>query len=52
MIRSYLKEKMGFEPTVFNYTLIFKTNALNHSATFPLVDNYNLQKDAKFRKED
>ncbi len=30
-----LKDKVGFEPTVFFNTIVFKTNALNHSTTYP-----------------
>lgn len=30
-----LKDKVGFEPTVFSNTIVFKTNALNHSTTYP-----------------
>ena len=29
------KDKEGFEPTVFHNTIVFKTNALNHSTTHP-----------------
>ena len=35
----------GFEPTVLLNTLVFKTNALDHSATYPL--NF-----LKYQKED
>lgn len=31
---------MGFEPTVFENTLVFKTNALNRSAIYP--KNYTI----------
>lgn len=30
------QEKVGFEPTVFFNTIVFKTNALNHSTTYPI----------------
>ena len=33
------KGKMGFEPMVFHNTLVFKTNALNHSAIYPKFIN-------------
>ena len=32
-----LKDKEGFEPTVFINTIVFKTNALNHSTTYPKI---------------
>ena len=28
--------KIGFEPMVNKFTLVFKTNTLNHSATYPI----------------
>ena len=31
------KDKEGFEPTVFVNTIVFKTNALNHSTTYPVI---------------
>ena len=31
---------MGFEPMVSQNTLVFKTSALNHSATYPKGRNY------------
>ena len=37
MLFSLLKDKEGFEPTVFFNTIVFKTNALNHSTTYPCV---------------
>ena len=30
-------DKVGFEPTVFLNTIVFKTNALNHSTTYPTI---------------
>ena len=32
---NWLQDKVGFEPTVFFNTIVFKTNALNHSTTYP-----------------
>lgn len=32
-----LLDKVGFEPTVFFNTLVFKTSALDHSTTHPLI---------------
>ena len=31
------KDKVGFEPTVLPSTTVFKTDALNHSATYPII---------------
>lgn len=34
---------MGFEPTVFFNTLVFKTNTLNHSAIYPKTKKKGLE---------
>jgi hypothetical protein len=40
------KDKVGFEPTVFlKNTIVFKTNALNRSTTYPLFFNSFTKKD-------
>ena len=36
-----MAEKVGFEPTVrYSRTAVFKTAALNHSATSPTYENF------------
>ena len=33
--RFFMKDKVGFEPTVLINTLVFKTNTLNRSVIYP-----------------
>ena len=39
----WLKDKVGFEPTVSFNTIVFKTNALNHSTTYPFKQKKGLE---------